>query len=84
MVFGILKHKQSNLRSVGDHYNWENQDDILSRIEKAATSTRRLGTPAPEGHPILGVSLVNSKQLQKAYAKSTQKNSTGKKETTQQ
>jgi len=27
------------------------------------------GTPAPEGHPILGVSLVNSKQLQKAYEK---------------
>ena len=38
------------------------------------------GTPAPEGHPILGVSLVNSKQLQKAYAKSTQKNSAGEKE----
>ena len=29
----ILYNKQSNLRMVGDHYNWENQDDIFKRID---------------------------------------------------
>jgi len=37
------------------------------------------GTPAPEGHPILGASLLNSKTLPKEYGRSTQKNSAGKK-----